>query len=89
MWSLYIDLNDLVTQETETLIGNIKSDVPVIRPVVSTTSDPLLQFDSNDETDDEENNGVTCPLHVGGYKFFDYDSNDEHIRKKCKISNRY
>ena len=89
MRSLYIDLNDLVTQETETLIGNIKSDVPVIRPVVSTTSDPLSQFDSNDETDDEENNGVTCPLHVGGYKFVDYDSNDEHIRKKCKISNRY
>ena len=89
MRSLYIDLNDLVTQEEETLIGNIKSDVPVIRPVVSTTSDPLSQFDSNDETDDEENNGVTCLLHVGGYKFVDYDSNDEHIRKKCKISNRY
>ena len=89
MQSLYIDLNDLVTQKAEILIGNIKSNVFVIRPVVSTTSDPLSQFDSNDETEDEENNGVTCPLHVGGYKFVNYDSKDEHIRKKCKITNRY
>ena len=102
MRSLYIDLNDYVTQEGETLIGKeqytnygsitkydiIKSNAPVIRPVISTTSDPLSQFDSDDKT---KNQGikVTCPLHIGGYKFVDYNSDDEHLSKKCKISNRY
>ena len=107
MRSLYIDLNDYVTQEGETLTGieqsinngpitkydNIKSNAPVIRPVVSTTSVPLSQFDCDDKSDndDDKNQGikVTCPLHIGGYKFVDYNSDDEHLSKKCKISNRY
>ena len=107
MRSLYIDLNDYVTQEGETLTGieqsinngpitkydNIKSNAPVIRPVVSTTSVPLSQFDCDDKSDndEDENQGikVTCPLHIGGYKFVDYNSDDEHLSKKCKISNRY
>ena len=108
MRSLYIDLNNFVTQEGGTLTGNkqstnywsitkydnIKSNALVIRPVVSTTSDPLSQFDSDnksDNDDDDETQGikVTCPLHIGGYKFVDYNSDDEHLSKKCKISNRY
>ena len=102
MWLLYIDLNNLVTQEGGTLTGNvqstdyqsiskydnIKSNVPVIRPVVSTTSDPLSQFDS-DNTDKEVDNKFTFPLHKGGYKFVDYDSGDKYVSKKCKISNQY
>ena len=32
---------------------------------------------------------VTCPLHIGGYKFVEYNSDDEHLSKKCKISNQY
>ena len=61
---LYINLNDTVTQEEDALINvvppidnqlfpkyaNIKSNVPIIQPVVSTTSDPLSEDDS-DNTD--------------------------------------
>ena len=75
MWSLYIDLNEMVTQEECTLIDgvqvsdynslskydNTKSNIPVVRPVVSTTMDPLSEDDSDDtDSDDDEN---SCPLH--------------------------
>ena len=102
MHLLYIDLNNCATQEEGTLTNdvpsidyrsilkydNIMSNVPIIRPVTSTTSDPLSQFDS-DNTDKEVDNKFTFPLHKGGYKFVDYDSGDKHVSKKCKISNQY
>ena len=93
MRSLYIDLNEMVTQDVCKLIdgvqvsdynpllkyNNTKSNVPVVRPVVSTTSDPLSEDDS-DNTDNDENE-VSCPLHRGSYKIINYSSNDEHARK--------
>ena len=101
MRSLYIDLNEMVTQDVCTLIdgvqvsdynplskyNNTKSNVPVVCPVVSTTSDPLLEDDS-DNTDNDENE-VSCPLHQGGYKRINYSSNDKQARKKYKLSPLY
>ena len=65
-----------------------KSFCPVIRPVVSTTAEPL----SDDDTilyDEEEDDGFSCPLYSGGYKNIDYTKNDRHVSKKCKFSNQY
>ena len=67
---------------------NQKSNAPVIRPVVSTTTDPL----SDDETilnDEEEDDGFSCPLYSGGYKNIDYTKNIRHVSKKFKFSNLY
>ena len=77
MRSLYIDLNDCVTQEEGTITDD-KSNLPFILPVVSTTSDLLSQFDSGN-IDKEEDDKYLCPLHKGGYKFVGYDIGDEHV----------
>ena len=99
---LFIKLNDAVTQEKMSITDdeqtmeeqilpkndNIKSNAPVIRPVISTTTDPL----SNDESVknyEEEDDEFSCPLYCGGYKNIDYDSSDRHVTKKCKFSNHY
>ena len=87
MRSLYIDLHDCVTLEGGT-INDDESNLPFILPVVSTTSDPLSQCDS-DDTDNDDDDEYSCPLHRGGYKFVGYDICDEHVSKKCKLSNRY
>ena len=58
MRALYTALNDYVTQEgcqPLSKYDHITSNVPIIWPVFSTTSDPLSQDDSVD-TDNEENN---------------------------------
>ena len=101
MRSLYIDLNDTVSQEEYTYIegqqesnynplskyGNTQSNIPIIRPVVSTTSDPLSEDDIDDtDSDDEEN---SCPLHRGGYKRINYNSDDQPITKKYRLSPLY
>ena len=66
----------MVTQDVCTLIdglqvsdynplskyNNTKSNVPVVCPVVSTTSDPLSEDDSDDDTNNDENEN-SCPLH--------------------------
>ena len=88
MRSLYIDLHDCVTLEGGT-INDDESNLPFILPVVSTTSDPLSQCDCDDTDNDDDDDEYSCPLHRGGYKFVGYDICDEHISKKCKISNRY
>ena len=102
MRSLFINLNDAVTQEKMSITDdeqtmeeqilpkydNIKSNAPVIRPVISTTTDPLSDDDSG-ENDDEEDDDYSCPLYCGGYKYIDYDSSDRHVTKKCKFSNHY
>ena len=98
---MFINLNDAVTQEKLiiddeqtieepilTKYDNIYSNAPVIRPVISTTTDPLSDDDSV-ENDDEEDNDFSCPLYCGGYKYIDYDSSDRHVTKKCKFSNHY
>ena len=91
MRALYTGLNDYVTKKGCPSLSKydpITSNLLVIRPVVSTTSDPLSQDDSVD-TDDEENDEFSCPLHQGGYKSIDYESRDGRIRKKCKLSQWY
>ena len=91
MRALYTGLNDYVTKKGCPSLSKydpITSNLLVIRPVVSTTSDPLSQDDSVD-TDDEENDEFSCPLHQGGYKSIDYESSDGRIRKKCKLSQWY
>ena len=67
---------------------NDKSNAPVIRPVVSTTADPLSDDESilNDEDEVDE---FSCPLYSGGYKNIDYDSSDRHVSKKYKLSDHY
>ena len=105
MRSLFSNLNNAVTKGTmkttsktkeEQIVvkqslsnnDNHQSNAPVIRPVVSTTADPLSDDESisNDEEEDDE---FSCPLYSGGYKNIDYDRNDRHISKKCKLSNLY
>ena len=75
MRSLYIDLNDMVTQEKCTLIdgvqvsdynplskyGNTKSNIHIVCPVVSRILDSLSEDDSDDTDSDEDEN--SCPLH--------------------------
>ena len=74
--------------QSKILYDNDKSNAPVIRPVVSTTADPLSDDESilNDEEKDDE---FSCPLYSGRYKNIDYDRNDRHVSKKCKFSNLY
>ena len=75
MRSLYINLNEMVSQEECTYIdgqqesnynplskyGNTQSNIPTVRPVISTTLDPLSEDDNDDtDSDDDEN---PCPLH--------------------------
>ena len=67
---------------------NIKSSVPDICPVISTTTDPLSE-DESVTNDKEEDDPFSCPLYCGGYKNIDYDRNDRHVSKKCKFSNLY
>ena len=101
MRSLYIDLNEMVSQEECTYIdgqqvsnynplskyGNTQSNIPIIRPVVSTTSDPLSEDDIEDtDSDDEE---ISCPLHRGGYKRIYYNSDDQPVTKKYRLSPLY
>ena len=99
---LFINLCDVVTQEKMRITNgeqpiekqvvskydNIKSNSPVIRPVVSATSD-LISEDNSVKTDGEEDNKFACPLYCGGYKNIDYDSSDRHVSKKCKLPNHY
>ena len=65
-----------------------KSFCPIIRPVVSTTAEPLSDDDTN-VYDEEEDDVFSCPLYSGGYKNIDYSKHDRHVSKKCKFSNRY
>ena len=101
MRSLYIDLNEMVTQEVCTLIdgvlvsnynplskyGNTQSNIPVVRPVVSTTMDPLSEDDSDDTDSDDNKN--SCPLHRGGYKRINYSTIDVPVTKKYRLSSLY
>jgi len=101
MRSLFIDRKEAVTQGEGTIndakspidkklfskYANIKSNVPVICPVVSTTSYPLSEDESINT--DKEDDKFSYPLYYRGYKNVDYDSSDGHISKKCKLSNRY
>ena len=82
--------NKLLTMDKQLLPkkDDQKSIGPVIRPVVSTTTEPL----SDDDTivyDEEEEDGFSCPLYSGGYQNIDYTKNDRHVSKKCKFSNQY
>ena len=101
MWSLFINLNNAVMQEKliiddeqtmEELIltkyDNIYSNAPVIRPVISTTTDPLSD-DDRVKNDEEEDDNFSCPLYCRGYKYIDYDSSDRYVTKICKFSNHY
>ena len=99
---LFINLNDEAIQKTmsitddeqtveEQLLSkydNIKSNVPVTCPVVSTKTDSLSK-DKSVKNDEEEDDEFSCPLYCGGYKYIDYDSSDRHVTKKCKFSNHY
>ena len=101
MRSLYIDLNEMVTQDVCTLIdgvqvsdynplstyNNTKSNVPVVCLVVSTTSDSLSEDDSDDS--DNYENEVSCPLHRGGYKRINYSTIDLPVTKKYRLSPLY
>ena len=80
--------DQIVDKQFLSKYDNHKSNAPVIRPVVSTTADPLSDDESisNDEEEDDE---FSFPLYSGGYKNIDYDRNDRHISKKCKFSNLY
>ena len=101
MQSLFINLNDAITQEKlitddeqtmeEPILtkhDNIYSNAPVICPVISTTTDPLSDDDSV-KNDEEEDDDFSCPLYCGGYKYIDYDSSNRRVTKKCKFSNHY
>ena len=101
MRSLYINLNEMVTQEECTFIngiqvsdynplskyGNTPSNIPVVRPAVSTKYDPLSE-DDNDETDNEEDEN-SCPLHRGIYKTINYNTIDFPVTKKYRLSPLY
>ena len=101
MRSLYIDLNEMVTQDECTFVngiqvsdynplskyGNTPSNIPVVRPVVSTTLDPLSE-DDNDDTDSEDDEN-SCPLHRGGYKRINYSTVDFPVTKKYRLSPLY
>ena len=101
MRSLYIDLNEMVTQDECTFVngiqvsdfnslskyGNTPSNIPVVRPVVSTTYDPLSE-DDNDDTDSEDDKN-SCPLHRGGYKRINYSTGDLPVTKKYRLSPLY
>ena len=101
MRSLYIDLNEMVSQDDCTYIegqqesnhnplskyGKTQSNIPIIRPIVSTTSDPLSEDDFDDTGSDDEEN--SCPLHRGGYKRINYNSDDQPITKKYRLSPLY
>ena len=88
--SMRSNTNDDQTVEEQFLskYDNGKSNVPVIRPAVSTTTDPLSE-DESVTNDEEEDDPFLCPLCCGGYKNIDYDSNNRHVTKKCKFSNHY
>ena len=78
----------IIDKQLLTKKDNQKSFCPIIRPVVSTTAEPL----SDDDTivyDEEEDDVFSCPLYSGGYKNIDYTKNDRHVSKKCKFSNQY
>ena len=64
--------DDEQTMEEQILpkYDNIKSNSPVIRPVISTTTDPLSENESvkNDKEEDDE---FLCLLYCGGYKNID------------------
>ena len=80
--------DQIVEKQFLSKYDNDKSNAPVIRPVVSTTTDPL----SDDETilnDEEEDDGFSCPLYSGWYKHIDYTKNNRHVSKKWKFSNLY
>ena len=86
MQSLYIDLNELVTQNECTIVNGIQvsdynplskyrntpSNIPVVRPAVSTTYDPLSEDDNNKTNNEEDEN--SCSLHRGGYKRINYST---------------
>ena len=101
MWSLYINLNEMVKQEECTLFngvqvsdynslskyGNTPSNIPVVRPVVSTILDPLSE-DDNDNTDSEDDENSFL-LHRGGYKRINYSTVDLQVTKKYRLSPLY
>ena len=68
--------------------GNTQSNIPIVRPVVSTTSDPLSEDDNDDTNSDDDEN--SCPLHRGGYKRINYTSSDDQpVTKKYRLSPLY
>ena len=101
MRSLYIDLNELVTQDECTLVNGVQvsdynplskyrntpSNIPVVRPAISTIYDPLSEK-VNDETDNEDDEN-SCPLHRGGYKRINYSIIDHPVTKKYRLSPLY
>ena len=93
MRSLYINLNEIVTQNECTIFngiqvsdynplskyGNTPSNISVVYLVVSTTYDPLSE-DDNDKTDNEEDENF-CPLHREGYKRINYSTTNFLVTK--------